>query len=273
MESIELGPFEFHDKLPLKTGFEAAGVRSCPARRRGGGRSSTVASSSCRATSTSGPVSEPTPWSTRGPPSGRAPRSAPVCTWRAGWGSAESSSRPTRPRSWSGDDANISSRCMVTQGARVGEGAVLAEGVILNPGIPVIDAATGEELGPGRGAAVERRRSGRRGAATYPGGEFFLPCVARHQTTGARRATRQGSARAGTARAPGRHLSLAGGAEMTDLLALTTELVAIPSVSHARARRGRPGGGRVASGRASRRAFVSTTPWWPAPSSAGPAAS
>jgi 2,3,4,5-tetrahydropyridine-2-carboxylate N-succinyltransferase len=75
-----------------------------------------------------------------------------------------------------GDDANISSRCMVTQGARVGEGAVLAEGVILNPGIPVVDAASGEELG--RGVVppwsvvigASRRRE-------YPGGEFFLPCA------------------------------------------------------------------------------------------------
>ncbi len=30
METAELGPFEFHDKLPLKTGYEAAGVRVVP---------------------------------------------------------------------------------------------------------------------------------------------------------------------------------------------------------------------------------------------------
>ncbi len=75
-----------------------------------------------------------------------------------------------------GDDANISSRCMLTQGARVGEGSVLAEGVILNPGIPVIDAASGQELGRGVvppwcvAIGASRKRQ-------YPGGEFFLPCV------------------------------------------------------------------------------------------------
>jgi 2,3,4,5-tetrahydropyridine-2-carboxylate N-succinyltransferase len=75
-----------------------------------------------------------------------------------------------------GDDANIGSRCMVTQGARVGEGAVLAEGVILNPGIPVVDAHSGEELGRGVvppwsvAVGASRRRE-------FPGGEFFLPCV------------------------------------------------------------------------------------------------
>jgi 2,3,4,5-tetrahydropyridine-2-carboxylate N-succinyltransferase len=75
-----------------------------------------------------------------------------------------------------GDDANIGSRCMVTQGARVGDGAVLGEGTIVNPSIPVIDAETGAEISRGIvppwcvaiGAA--RRRE-------YPGGEFFVPCV------------------------------------------------------------------------------------------------
>ena len=47
------------------------------------------------------------------------------------------------------DNAFIGSRCMVTQGARVGEGAVLGEGAILNPGIPVIDAQTGDEVSRG----------------------------------------------------------------------------------------------------------------------------
>jgi 2,3,4,5-tetrahydropyridine-2-carboxylate N-succinyltransferase len=74
------------------------------------------------------------------------------------------------------DDVNIGSRSMITQGARVGTGCVLAEGTILNPGIPVIDAETGEELGRGVvppwcvAVSANRRRQ-------YPGGEFFLPCV------------------------------------------------------------------------------------------------
>jgi 2,3,4,5-tetrahydropyridine-2-carboxylate N-succinyltransferase len=75
-----------------------------------------------------------------------------------------------------GDDALIGSRSMVTQGARVGQGAVLGEGVILNPGMPVIDATTGEELNRGEvppwsvAVSASRRRE-------FDGGEFFLPCV------------------------------------------------------------------------------------------------
>jgi 2,3,4,5-tetrahydropyridine-2-carboxylate N-succinyltransferase len=58
----------------------------------------------------------------------------------------------------------------------VGRGAVLGEGVILNPGIPVIDAQTGDELGRGVvppyciGVQAGRKRE-------FPGGEFTLPCV------------------------------------------------------------------------------------------------
>ena len=74
------------------------------------------------------------------------------------------------------DDVTIGSRCMVTEGARVGRGSLLGAGVILNPSIPVIDAETGEELSRGHvppwcvAVQASRRRE-------FSGGEFFLPCV------------------------------------------------------------------------------------------------
>ncbi len=75
-----------------------------------------------------------------------------------------------------GDDAYIGSRSMIVEGARVGIGAVVGAGVILSGTIPVIDAATGEELGRGDippwcvavGASREKR---------FNGGTFYLPCV------------------------------------------------------------------------------------------------
>ena len=30
METVEVGPFEFHDKMPLKRGYAEAGVRVVP---------------------------------------------------------------------------------------------------------------------------------------------------------------------------------------------------------------------------------------------------
>src|SRR5208283_507146 len=74
------------------------------------------------------------------------------------------------------DEVMVGSRCMITQGARVGRGSVLGEGTILNPSIPVIDAETGEELSRGAvpawsvAVSASRRRE-------FPGGEFYLPCV------------------------------------------------------------------------------------------------
>jgi 2,3,4,5-tetrahydropyridine-2-carboxylate N-succinyltransferase len=74
------------------------------------------------------------------------------------------------------DDAFIGSRCMVTEGARVGRGAVLGAGTILNPSIPVIDADSGEEISRGHvpdwsvAVGASRRKE-------FSGGEFFLPCV------------------------------------------------------------------------------------------------
>jgi 2,3,4,5-tetrahydropyridine-2-carboxylate N-succinyltransferase len=73
-------------------------------------------------------------------------------------------------------EAFIGSRCMLIEGARVGRGAVVGAGVILSPTIPVIDAATGEELSRGHipdwSVAIGATRS-----RSFPGGEFGLPCV------------------------------------------------------------------------------------------------
>jgi 2,3,4,5-tetrahydropyridine-2-carboxylate N-succinyltransferase len=74
------------------------------------------------------------------------------------------------------DDALIGSRCMITDGARVGSGAVVGAGTILNPSIPVIDAATGEVLARGHipawSVAVQASRP-----REFAGGTFQLPCV------------------------------------------------------------------------------------------------
>jgi 2,3,4,5-tetrahydropyridine-2-carboxylate N-succinyltransferase len=75
-----------------------------------------------------------------------------------------------------GDQAQIGSRCMITQGARVGAGAVLGEGCILNPTIPVIDAATGDELSRGVVPAWCVAIGATRPRA-FAGGTFGLPCI------------------------------------------------------------------------------------------------
>jgi 2,3,4,5-tetrahydropyridine-2-carboxylate N-succinyltransferase len=176
METIEVGPFEFADKLPLKTDYAASGVRVVP------GASARWGSFLDR-----GVICMPSYVNI----GARVGAGTMVDTW-ATVGSCAQIGEQVHLSGGVGiggvlepaqaapviveDEVMIGSRCMVTQGARVGRGSVLGEGTILNPSIPVIDAETGEELSRGHVPAwcvavpASRRRQ-------YPGGEFFLPCV------------------------------------------------------------------------------------------------
>ena len=206
METTEVGPYEFHDKLPLKTGYAAAGVRVVPgASARWGSfldRGVILMPSYVNIGARVGADTMVDTWATVGSCAQIGAR----VHLAGGVGIGGVLEPPNAAPVMVGDDANISSRCMLTQGARVGEGSVLAEGVILNPGIPVIDAASGQELGRGVvppwcvaiGAVAPEAVSRRR---------VLLALRARDQAPRARRASRQSSARGGTARAPGRHLS------------------------------------------------------------------
>jgi 2,3,4,5-tetrahydropyridine-2,6-dicarboxylate N-succinyltransferase len=176
METIEHGPFEFADKLPLKHNFAAAGVRVLP------GASARWGSFLAR-----GVVLMPSYVNI----GARVGEDSMVDTWATVASCAQIGARvhlsggvgiggvlepPNAVPVVVEDDAFIGSRCMVTGGARVGRGAVLGAGSFLDPSIPVFDAETGEEIS--RGVVppwcVAIRASRRR---EYPGGEFFIPCV------------------------------------------------------------------------------------------------
>jgi len=176
METIELGPFEFADKIPLKSNFAELGVRVVP------GASARVGSFLDR-----GVVMMPS-YVNIGAHVGR---NTMVDTWATvgscaqigenvhlsgGVGIGGVLEPPQAAPVIVGDEVMIGSRSMITQGARVGAGSVLGEGVLLNPSIPVIDAETGVELSRGVvppwsvGVQASRRKE-------FPGGEFGLPCV------------------------------------------------------------------------------------------------
>ena len=176
ISTTTVGPFEFADKLPLKRDFAAAGVRVVP------GGSARWGSFLAR-----GVILMPSYVNI----GARVGEDSMVDTWATVGSCAQIGARvhlsggvgiggvlepPNATPVIIEDDALVGSRCMVTQGARVGRGAVLGEGTILNPTIPVIDAETGEELSRGVvppwsvAVSASRRRE-------YPGGEFFLPCV------------------------------------------------------------------------------------------------
>ncbi|MDE0217343.1 MAG: DapH/DapD/GlmU-related protein, partial [bacterium] len=75
-----------------------------------------------------------------------------------------------------GDDCLVGSRCIVAESAKLGDGVVLGAGCVLTGSIPVIDAATGEELGRGSVPAWSVAVSATR-PREFGGGTFGMPCV------------------------------------------------------------------------------------------------
>jgi 2,3,4,5-tetrahydropyridine-2-carboxylate N-succinyltransferase len=172
----EVGPFEYLDKLELKRDYERRGVRVVPgaSARRGSFLSPGVIlmPSYVNIGAWVGPGSMVDTWATVG---SCAQIGANVhLAGGVGIGGVlePANAMPVVIE----DDAFIGSRCMVVEGARVGRGSILGAGTILNPSIPVIDAATGEEVSRGYvpdycvAVSANRRRE-------FAGGEFFLPCV------------------------------------------------------------------------------------------------
>jgi 2,3,4,5-tetrahydropyridine-2,6-dicarboxylate N-succinyltransferase len=176
VETVEAGPFEYADKLPLKKDFEKAGVRVVPGAsvRRGAfvGRDAILMPSYVNIGARVGERSMVDTWATVG---SCAQVGADVHL-AGGVGVGGVLEPPNAVPVVVEDEAFVGSRCVLTQGARVGQGAVLGEGTILNPSIPVVDAETGVEISRGAVPAwsVAVRASRPR---EYPGGEFYLPCV------------------------------------------------------------------------------------------------
>jgi 2,3,4,5-tetrahydropyridine-2-carboxylate N-succinyltransferase len=174
--TVEVGPFEYADKLPLKHDFAASGVRVVPG-----------ASARWGSFLEPGVILMPSYVNI----GARVGAGTMVDTWATVASCAQIGARvhlsggvgiggvlepPQAAPVMVGDDAFIGSRCMIVNGARVGAGAVLGAGTILSDTIPVIDAETGAELGrgvvPSWCVAVSASRS-----RTFAGGEFGLPCV------------------------------------------------------------------------------------------------
>lgn len=187
VEPVEVGPFEFADKLPLKSGYGPLGVRVVPgASARWGsyiGPGAVLMPSYVNIGARVGAGTMVDTWATVGSCAQIGER----VHLSGGVGIGGVLEPPNALPVVIEDDVLVGSRSMITQGARVGEGSVLGEGTLLNPSIPVVDAASGDELGRGTvppwsvAVPASRRRD-------FPGGEFFLPCllVLRRLTPGER---------------------------------------------------------------------------------------
>lgn len=176
METTELGPFEYVDKIPLKHDYAGARVRVVPG-----------ASARWGSYLAPGVVMMPSYVNI----GARVGAGTMVDTW-ATVGSCAQIGRnvhlsggvgiggvlepPQAAPVIVGDECFIGSRCIVAEGARVDEGAVLGAGAVLTGSVPVIESWSGEEVARGHvpawtvAVAATRQR-------TYPGGTFGMPCV------------------------------------------------------------------------------------------------
>ncbi len=176
MKTETVGPFEYADKLELKSDYAACGVRAVPgAIARWGSYLAPGVVLMPSFVNLGAYVDEGTmvdTWATVG----SCAQIGKNVHLAGGVGIGGVLEPPNAVPVVIEDDAFIGSRCMVTEGARVGKGAVLGAGTILNPSIPVIDAETGDEISRGHvpdwsvAVGASRRKE-------FNGGEFFLPCV------------------------------------------------------------------------------------------------
>ncbi len=172
MAPLELGPFEYHDKIPLKHGYEALGVRVVPpATARYGAflsRDVVLMPSYVNIGAWVGPRTMVDTWATVG---SCAQIGADVHL--AGGVGIGGVLEPVNARPVIIEDgAFIGSRCVVTEGCIVGEQAILGAGVVITASVPIIDVTGSEPVEhrsfvPPRAVVVPGVRQREFAAGTY----------------------------------------------------------------------------------------------------------
>jgi 2,3,4,5-tetrahydropyridine-2-carboxylate N-succinyltransferase len=176
MATVEAGPFEYADKLPLKRGYLDAGIRVVPG-----------ASARFGSYLAPGVVMMPSYVNI----GAFVDEGSMVDTWATVGSCAQIGKRvhlsggvgiggvlepPQAAPVVVEDDCFVGSRSMIVEGARVRRGAKLGAGVILTSTTPVIEAETGREVArgeiPERAVVVQGTRM-----REFPGGTFGLPCA------------------------------------------------------------------------------------------------
>ena len=176
LERMDVGPFEYHDRLPLKTGYEAAGVRVVPpaAARYGAFLSPGVVMmpSYVNIGAWVGPRTMIDTWATVG---SCAQIGADVhLSGGVGIGGVL---EPVQAAPVIVEDgAFVGSRCVLVEGVRVGREAVIGTGVVLTASTPVIDVTGSspvEHRGrvPARAIVIPGSRP-----REFPAGSYGLPC-------------------------------------------------------------------------------------------------
>ena len=175
METIEVGPFEFHDKIPLKKGYEKLGVRVVPhAIARYGSYVSKGVIMMPSYINIGAYVDQGTmvdTWATVG----SCAQVGKYVHLSGGVGLGGVLEPVQAAPVIIEDGAFIGSRCIIVEGVRVEREAVLGAGVVLTASTKIIDVSTGNEI---KGYVPER-------SVVIPGsyqkkftaGEFGVPCA------------------------------------------------------------------------------------------------
>jgi 2,3,4,5-tetrahydropyridine-2-carboxylate N-succinyltransferase len=177
MEAREIGPFEYHDKIPLKNGYQELGVRVVPpAVARYGAflsRGVVLMPSYVNIGAWVGPNTMVDTWATVG--SGAQIGADVHLAGGVGIGGVlePAGAHPVIVE----DGAFIGSRSIVVEGVRIGAGAVLAPNVTLTASVPIIDVtgpAPVEYRGyvPPRSVVVPGTRP-----KEFPAGTYQLSCA------------------------------------------------------------------------------------------------
>jgi 2,3,4,5-tetrahydropyridine-2-carboxylate N-succinyltransferase len=177
MEPREVGPFEYRDKIPLKSGYEQLGVRVVPpATARYGAYLSpgvVLMPSYVNIGAWVGPNTMVDTWATVG--SGAQIGADVHLAGGVGIGGVlePAGARPVIVE----DGAFLGSRCIVVEGVRVGREAVIAPNVTLTASVPIIDVTGPEPVEhrgyvPPRSVVVPGTRP-----KEFPAGTYHLSCA------------------------------------------------------------------------------------------------
>ena len=177
MLTLEVGPFEYHDKVPLKRGFAEAGVRVVPPAvvRHGAHveRGAVLMPSYVNIGAWVGAGTMVDTWATVGS-CAQVGRNVHLAGGVGIGGVLEPpGARPVIIE----DEAFIGSRCIVVEGAFVGEGAVLGAGTVITASTKIIDVTGPEPIEhqgeiPARSVVIPGTR-----LRDFPAGTYGVGCA------------------------------------------------------------------------------------------------
>jgi 2,3,4,5-tetrahydropyridine-2,6-dicarboxylate N-succinyltransferase len=177
LEPREVGPFSYHDKIPLKSGYDTLGVRVVPPATARYGAFLSRGVVLMPSYVNIGAWVGPNPIVDTGATVGSGAQIGADVHLAGGVGIGGVLEPPGARPVIVEDGAFIGSRCIIVEGVRIGREAVLAPNVTLTASVPIIDV-TGDEPVEHRGYVPPRAIvvPGTR-PKDFPAGTYHLSCA------------------------------------------------------------------------------------------------